>query len=99
MVFAEEYYYEIRPTSLYTSFIWCGITNYINLEQRFPKGVRVLQWQEVRTIYPDQYVLIEILDSHVEDDIQYVEEVALVRAIKDPSEATQELLRCKNNNI
>ncbi|GIO35803.1 hypothetical protein J41TS12_06640 [Paenibacillus antibioticophila] len=47
-----------------------------------------MQWQEVRTVYPDQYVLLEILDSYTEDNIQYVEEVALVRAIQDPSEAT-----------
>ncbi|MFB5763615.1 hypothetical protein [Paenibacillus medicaginis] len=58
-----------------------------------------MQWQEVRTIYPDQYVLLEILDSHLEDNIQYVDEVALVRAIQDPTEATKELLKCKNNNI
>lgn len=58
-----------------------------------------MQWQEVRTVYPDQYVLLEILDSYTEDNIQYVEEVALVRAIQDPSEATKELLRCKDNNI
>lgn len=59
----------------------------------------ILQWQEVRTIYPDQYVLIEILDSHTKDNMQYVNEVALVRAIQDPSEATKELLKCKDNNI
>lgn len=58
-----------------------------------------MQWQEVRTVYPDQYVLLEILDSYTEDNIQYVEEVALVRAIQDPSEATKELLKCKDNNI
>ncbi len=58
-----------------------------------------MQWQEVRTIYPDQYVLLEILDSHTEDNIQFVDEVALVRAIQDPDEATRELLKCKNNNI
>lgn len=58
-----------------------------------------MQWQEVRTIYPDQYVLLEILDSHTEDNIQYVDEVVLVRAIQDPNEATKELLKCKNNNI
>jgi hypothetical protein len=27
------------------------------------------------------------------------EEVALIRAIQDPDEATRELLKCKNNNI
>lgn len=58
-----------------------------------------MQWQEVRTVYPDQYVLLEILDSYTEDNIQYVAEVALVRAIQDPSEATKELLKCKDNNI
>lgn len=58
-----------------------------------------MQWQEVRTIFPDQYVLLEILDSHTEDNTQYVKDVAIVRAIQDPSEATKELLKCKDNNI
>lgn len=56
-------------------------------------------WQEVRTIYPDQYVLLEILDSHTKDNIQYVGEVALLRSIQDPDEATRELLKCKDNNF
>ncbi|MBT2289038.1 hypothetical protein J7E73_07805 [Paenibacillus albidus] len=58
-----------------------------------------MQWQEVRTIYPDQYVLLEILNSHTKDNIQFVDDVALVRAIQDPNEATRVLLNCKNNNI
>jgi hypothetical protein len=58
-----------------------------------------MQWQEVRSIYPDQYVLLEILNSHTEDSTQYVDEVALIKAIQDPDEATRELLKCKNNNI
>jgi hypothetical protein len=58
-----------------------------------------MQWQEVRSIYPDQYVLLEILNSHTEDRVQYVNEVALIRAIQDPDEATRELLKCKDNNI
>ncbi|MEJ8546682.1 hypothetical protein [Brevibacillus borstelensis] len=56
-------------------------------------------WQEVRDIYPDQYVLLEILKSHCEDNIEYVDEVALIKAIPDPDEATRELLKCKNQNI
>jgi len=58
-----------------------------------------MQWQEVRSIYPDQYVLLEILNSHTEDWIQYVDEVALIRAIQDPDEATRELLKFRDNNI
>lgn len=57
-----------------------------------------MQWQEVRSLYPDQYVLLEILDFHTKDNIQYVDEVAIVRAIQDPSEATKELLKCKDNS-
>lgn len=40
-----------------------------------------MQWQEVRNIYPNQYVLLEILNSHTEDSTQYVDEVALIKAI------------------
>jgi hypothetical protein len=58
-----------------------------------------MQWQEVRNIYPDQYVLIKILNSHTENNVQYVDEVALINAIQDPDEATRDLLKCKNNNI
>lgn len=58
-----------------------------------------MQWQEVRNIYPDQYVLLEILKSHTEENVEYVDEVALIKAIQDPDEATRELLKCKNQNI
>ncbi|WP_028558800.1 hypothetical protein [Paenibacillus pinihumi] len=58
-----------------------------------------MQWQEVRNIYPDQYVLLEILNSHTEDSVQYVDEVALIKAIQDPVEATKELLKCRDSNI
>ncbi|MFD2875121.1 retropepsin-like aspartic protease [Paenibacillus rhizoplanae] len=54
-----------------------------------------MQWQEVRSIYPNQYVLLEILDSHTRHNIEYIDDVALIRAIQDPDEATQLLLNCK----
>lgn len=58
-----------------------------------------MQWEEVRNIYPDQYVLLEILNSHTVNSMQYVDEVALIKAIQDPDEATKELLKCRDNNI
>jgi hypothetical protein len=58
-----------------------------------------MRWEEVRQIYPDQYVKLQILASHIEGDTKFVDEVALIRAIQDPKEATQELLRCKNGTI
>lgn len=52
-----------------------------------------MQWEEVRKIYPDQYVKLQILASRIEGNTKYVDEVALINAIQDPKEATQELLR------
>ena len=59
----------------------------------------LMHWKEVRDMYPDQYVLLEIMKSQTEDNIQYVDDVAVIRAIHDSNEATNELLKCKNNNI
>jgi hypothetical protein len=58
--------------------------------------VSAMQWEEVRKIYPDQYVKLQILSSHTEGNTKYVDEVALIRAIQDPKEATQELLKSKD---
>lgn len=58
-----------------------------------------MHWEEVRKIYPDQYVKLQILASHTEGKIKYVDEVALIRAILDPKEATQELLRSKDGIV
>jgi len=58
-----------------------------------------MQWEEVRKIYPDQYVKLQILASHTEGNTKYVDEVALIKAIQDPKEATQELLHSKDGVI
>jgi len=58
-----------------------------------------MQWEEVRKIYPDQYVKLQILASHTEGNIKYVDEVALIKAIQDPQEATRELLCSKDGII
>lgn len=55
-----------------------------------------MQWEEVRKIYPDQYVKLQTLASHIEGNTKYVDEVALIKAIQDPREATQELLRSRD---
>lgn len=58
-----------------------------------------MQWNEVRNIYPDQYVKLQILSSHTEGNTKFVDEVALIRAIQDPKEATIELLKSKDGVI
>jgi hypothetical protein len=61
--------------------------------------VPAMQWEEVRNIYPDQYVKLQILTSHTEGNTKFVDDVALIRAIQDPKEATRELLNSKDGVI
>ena len=49
-----------------------------------------MKWEEVQTIYPDQFVKFEILHSFEEDNNEIIDEVALIGPVKD-EDATKEL--------
>jgi len=57
-----------------------------------------MKWEEVRKIYPDQFVKVEILDSHIEDDKKIIDEVAIIEPVAD-DKATEELLSSKDNKL
>lgn len=56
-----------------------------------------MNWNEVRKIYPDRFVKLRILKSRIENQVRYVEEVAVIQAFDDEKEATRELVRSKND--
>lgn len=56
-------------------------------------------WEEVRQLYPNQFVLLQALKSRVEQNHKYVEEVAVIRPIPDEREATQVLVRSKGDTF
>ncbi|GGH81115.1 hypothetical protein JOD43_001025 [Pullulanibacillus pueri] len=58
-----------------------------------------MKWSEVRSMYPNQYVKLNIIDFYLEDDEKIVTDVALINVIKDPKLATQELLQSKGDTI
>lgn len=58
-----------------------------------------MKWEEVRKLYPNQYVKLNILDFHVEDDKKIVTDVALINVIENPKTATKELLKAKGDII
>lgn len=58
-----------------------------------------MQWQEVRRLYPNQYVMIKILKSHREGNIEIIEDMAILRNITDPVEATRELVRSQGDTL
>ena len=55
-----------------------------------------MKWNEVRKIYPNQFVKFEVLKSHVENDKEYIDEIAVIGPVSD-DEATLELLESKGN--
>lgn len=57
-----------------------------------------MKWQEVRELFPNQFVLISILDYHEEDDKKVVDEVAPIRTIPD-EEANKEFFKVKPGTI
>ena len=58
-----------------------------------------MKWEDVRKLYPDQYVKLNILDYYLEDTRKIVTDVALINVIEDSKLATKELLKSKGNTI
>jgi hypothetical protein len=54
-----------------------------------------MKWDDVRNIYPNQFVKFEILKSIIEEDKEKVEEVAVIEPVPDEN-ATKELLNSKD---
>ncbi|MDQ2087960.1 hypothetical protein RBH29_16140 [Herbivorax sp. ANBcel31] len=55
-----------------------------------------MKWSEVRNIYPNQFVKFEVLESHVEENKEFIDEIAVIGPVAD-EEATKELLNAKDN--
>lgn len=58
-----------------------------------------MKWQEVRELYPDQFVKFEILESHVIGNKEYVDDVAVIKSISDGKEAMKEFVKCKPGQL
>lgn len=53
---------------------------------------------EVRQLFPNQFVLVSILDYHEEGDKQIVDEVAAIRSVAD-WDANKEFFQAKEGTI
>lgn len=58
-----------------------------------------MTWEEVRKIYPNRFVKMQVLIGRIENDIRFVDEVAVITAFDNNKEATLELARAKNDII
>lgn len=57
-----------------------------------------MKWQEVRELFPDQYVLVSIIDYHEEDNKKIVDEVAPIRTVSE-KDANKEFFQVEPGNI
>jgi hypothetical protein len=58
-----------------------------------------MKWEEVRKLYPDQYVILNILDFYLEDKRKIVTDVVVINVLEDSKLATKELLKSKGDTI
>ncbi len=62
------------------------------------KEVERMKWQEVREMFPDQLVLVSILNYYEEGNKKIVDEVALIRTISE-EDANKEFFQAKPGNL
>lgn len=58
-----------------------------------------MKWSEVRNMYPNKFVLLQNLKEHIQENIKYIDEVALIKVIEDEQEATNLLVRCRGDKF
>ena len=56
------------------------------------KGGMMMKWQEVRKLFPNQFVLLSILEFREEDGKKVMTDVAPIRSVPD-KDANQEFFR------
>lgn len=58
-----------------------------------------MKWQEVRRVYPNQFVKLQILDYHITNNIKVIDDMAIIKAFNNNREVTKELVRSTDNTI
>lgn len=58
-----------------------------------------MKWEEVRKLYPNQFVKLKILQSYTEDNKKCVEDIAVIKAFDNNRDATRELVRAKEDEL
>lgn len=57
-----------------------------------------MKWSEVRKLYPNQFVKLKSLSSHVENGQEIIDDMAVVSPVPDEM-ATKELLNSKGDEL
>lgn len=55
------------------------------------KVVLAMKWEDVRKTYPNRFVKLQVLKSHVAGNKRIIEDMAVVEVFEDNKQATKEL--------
>lgn len=55
-------------------------------------------WEEVRKLYPNQFVKLKVLSSHIKNGQEIIEDMAVITPVPDEL-ATKELLHSKGDEL
>lgn len=58
-----------------------------------------MKWEEVRKTYPNKFVKLQILESHMEGNKKYIDDMAIIKVIDNNKDATKELVHAIDNTI
>ena len=58
-----------------------------------------MTWNEVRKSFPNKFVKLQILKSHIENSVRYIDDMAVIAVFDDDKEATRELVRSKDDTL
>lgn len=58
-----------------------------------------MKWEEVRRTYPDQYIKLQVLESHLEGNIKYIDDLAVIEVMDDSNEATRQLVATEGDAL
>lgn len=58
-----------------------------------------MKWSELKNLYPNQFVKLKIVESHEDNKYKYVDDVAVIKVLKDGYEAMKEFTKCKNGKL
>jgi hypothetical protein len=57
-----------------------------------------VKWSEVRKLYPNQFVKVKSLSSHIQDGQEIIDDLAVISPVPDDL-ATKELLNSKGDEL
>lgn len=52
-----------------------------------------MKWDEVRRLYPDQWVKLQVINSHTDDFYLHIDEMEVIKTIENDKAATLELTK------